>query len=325
MPSPQSAPIRSLCLLKYGPVEDDRRRGAIWRTMCGVSEDVTACLLRLGGVASRADLLRLVGRGSLDTALRKGEVEIVAHGIYRLQGADTARTAAHALCGTVSHLSAALHWGWAVKTVPALPEVTVGRKRNLTGAQRKLARIAFCDLLPDDHHDGVTSQDRTLVDCLRREEVDSGYAVADSAIRAGFAHPRLAALGRDARGPHAGKIRFVISRADGEADNPFESVLRAIADDVPGLSVRPQVPIFGPDFMGRPDLVDEALHIIIEADSFEWHGGRAQLQRDSRRYDEFAVSGWLVLRFSWEDVMFDPAWVREMLVRAVRLRSRTAA
>ncbi len=292
--------------------------------MCRVPEDVTSCMRRLGGVASRADLLRLTGRGPLDAALRRGDLAVVAHGIYRLADANSARIAAHALSGAVSHLSAALHWGWAVKTVPDLPEVIVARKRNLTSEQRKLARIAYADLSLDDQRDRVTSQDRTLVDCLRREDIDSGFAVADSALRAGFSHRTMAALGRDARGPHAGKIRYVIGRADGSAANPFESVLRSIADDVPGLTVRAQAPIFGPDFIGRPDLADEELRIILEADSFEWHGGRAELRRDSRRYDEFVVAGWLVLRFSWEDVMFDPAWVREMMVRAVRLRAGAA-
>lgn len=59
--------------------------------------------------------------------------------------------------------------------------------------------------------------------------------------------------------------------------------------------------------------------MVLEADSFEWHGRRDQLRRDARRYDQLVVDGWLVLRFSWEDVMFDPEFVRDVLVRAVAL------
>ena len=71
------------------------------------------------------------------------------------------------------------------------------------------------------------------------------------------------------------------------AANPFESVLRSICDDVPGLRVRPQVEIHDPHFLGRPDLVDDELRLVLEADSFEWHGGRAALARDASRYNAF--------------------------------------
>jgi very-short-patch-repair endonuclease len=55
----------------------------------------------------------------------------------------------------------------------------------------------------------------------------------------------------------------------------------------------------------RPDLVDEDLRLVLEADSFEWHGDRVALRDDARRYDLMVVNGWRVLRFAWEDVMFD--------------------
>jgi very-short-patch-repair endonuclease len=60
---------------------------------------------------------------------------------------------------------------------------------------------------------------------------------------------------------------------------------------------------------------------VIEADSFEWHGKRSALASDCRRYNRFVVRGWLVLRFSWEDVMFHPDQVRDVLVAAVELRT----
>ena len=62
--------------------------------------------------------------------------------------------------------------------------------------------------------------------------------------------------------------------------------------------------------------------IVLEADSFEWHGGREQLVRDARRYNDLAVDGWLVLRFSYEDVMFRPGRVAEVLGAAVDARTQ---
>jgi hypothetical protein len=63
----------------------------------------------------------------------------------------------------------------------------------------------------------------------------------------------------------------------------------------------------------RADLADRRRRIVVEADSFEWHGNRAALRRDCRRYDELVRAGWVVLRFSWEDVMFDSSWVMAVI------------
>ena len=62
--------------------------------------------------------------------------------------------------------------------------------------------------------------------------------------------------------------------------------------------------------------------LILEADSFEWHGSRRALVRDARRYNNFVIAGWLVLRFSWEDVMHHADDVLRVL-EAVESRGRT--
>lgn len=102
--------------------------------------------------------------------------------------------------------------------------------------------------------------------------------------------------------------------ADPRADNPFESVLRAIALDVPGLEVEPQQWVAD---VGRVDLMDLGRRLVIEAESFEFHSDRASLRRDVHRYTAFVRLGYRVVRFTWEDVMFDPAYVREVLVDLV--------
>lgn len=168
---------------------------------------------------------------------------------------------------------------------------------------------------------GRTSRERTLLDCLRSLPFAEALAVADSALREGFASGSLDALARDARGPGSAQVRTVASVADARAANPFESALRAICLEVDGLDVEPQVSIYDPRWLGRPDLVDRRLRMVLEADSFEWHGDRAALARDARRYNDLAVAGWLVLRFTWEDVMFHGDRVRAVLEAAVRERA----
>jgi len=68
--------------------------------------------------------------------------------------------------------------------------------------------------------------------------------------------------------------------------------------------------------------VDVDRRIILEADSFEWHGSRRALVRDARRYNNFVIAGWLVLRFSWEDVMHHPDDV-VCVLEAAASRGRT--
>ena len=271
-------------------------------------------LARWGGVAGRAALVAATSRAAVDRALRAGLVVRDAHGRYALPTADQARRAANRLSGVVSFRSAAAAWGWEQKTPAALPDVTVPRKRRVPASARAGVELHRADLRPDERSGIVTSRSRTLADCLRFLPFDEALAVADSALRHRDVTPAdLGALAAGLRGPGSAQARRVAGQADARAANPFESVLRAISLEVPGLRMVPQVPIRLRTRTIRPDLVDEALGVVAEADSFEWHGDRAALRRDCRRYNQLVLRGWRVLRFSWEDVMFEPAYVRACL------------
>src|SRR4029079_3609896 len=84
---------------------------------------------------------------------------------------------------------------------------------------------------------------------------------------------------------------------------PVESAIRAVALEVPGLEVTPQLLVPG---VGRPALLDQRLGIVIECDSFGFHAERGDLTRDCERYNAFALRGLVVLRFTWEHAMFHP-------------------
>lgn len=272
-------------------------------------------LHRLGGVASRAVLIELTCRREVDRALREQRIVRVARGRYALPTAGEARRQAARLHGAASHLSAAAHWGWEVKSPPTLPSVSVDRDRKITARQREGVELHWTRFADGDLVDGwVTSPARTFVDCCRDLAFDEALAVADSALRnRTLTRADLLRLGRAARGPGSARCARVAREATDRAANPFESVLRAIALDVPGLDVRPQVLLVDKPFPVRPDLVDDRLRVAIEADSFEWHGSREALRRDCRRYTLLALNGWRVVRFSWEDVMFNAGYVRQVL------------
>ena len=76
--------------------------------------------------------------------------------------------------------------------------------------------------------------------------------------------------------------------------------------------------------VGPARLVDRELRVVLEADSFAWHGGRQALARVARRYNRLVVDGWAVLRFAVGGrACPGPDDVREILVAVVDLVQRT--
>lgn len=304
--------------MNHEPVESRSPPEAVSGHAHGVVMSVAEWLVELGGVARRSSLLRLVDRRELEGAVAAGLVVRDGRGVYALPTADQARRVAARLGGVLSLTSAALAYGWAVKTVPERPHVTVGRGRK-PGSRARLAQMHWVDLQPHEVVDGVTTQEVTLRHCLRGLPDDEALAVADSALRESGCHQLLQGVADRARGPGSPRMRRLASEASELAANPFESTLRAICLTVPGLSMRPQVSVRDGSFSARADLADETLRIICEADSFAWHGSRSALASDARRYNRMVIAGWIVLRFSYEDVMFHPDEVRVVLLEAVAL------
>lgn len=253
---------------------------------------LTEVLERMGGVGTRAALVSATSASEFRAAVRSGDVVKDTYGRYASPVTASALRAANALSGVVSHRTAALHWGWEVKTIPELPDVTVRRKRHLAPGQADDVTLHWADLRPGQVVGVVTSPDRTLVDCLRGLPFDEALAIADSALRhRAVSKPRLVALAAAIRGPGAPQARRVAAEATHLAANPFESVLRAIALDVPGLDLRPQVVITDEDGAGRTDLADRRRRWIVEAESHSFHSRRGALRRDCRRYTKLVLSG----------------------------------
>lgn len=160
----------------------------------------------------------------------------------------------------------------------------------------------------------MTTPLRTVVDCARTMPLPEALAVADSALRRGLlTEDELAARAAATRGPGSSAVRLVARSASADAANPFESALRGLALQAGVRGLRPQVVLEVRSGKVRPDLVDRRLRLVAEADSFAWHGQRSALASDCRRYDELVADRWTVLRFAWEQVMFDQEWVREVL------------
>lgn len=274
--------------------------------------DPADLLRQAGGISTRRALVAACGRSEVDRALAAGALVVLARGRYALPVVDEAARQAHTLSGVLSHTSAALHHGWEVLRVPDRPHVTLPTKRKVAPDLRAVVELHRGDLHHDDIDGIATGRELTLTQCLRVLPLDEALAVADSALRHGE-EATLRRVAATARGPGSQQVRRVAACASPDAANPFESGLRAHGLDVPGLSLRPQVLIRTTQAWVRPDLVDVDRRVVVEADSFEWHGGRRALRKDAQRYNALVVDGWDVLRFAWEDVMFDPDGVRAVL------------
>lgn len=284
--------------------------------------EVVSAIERLGGVASRAALLRATSRAEVDRALAVGAVVRVGQGRYVLPGTDDATSLAFRLNGHLSLTNAALHHGWEVKTAPKVPHVVFPRKRHLSVVGRRQVVVHRADLGPDDVSGLATSRELTLMQCLRSLPDDEALAIADSALRHGEA-ATLRRVMENVRGTGSSKVRRIGAQADARAANPFESVTRAICLQVPGLRVTPQAVLSTQHYWACPDLVDRERRIVVECDSWEWHGNRQGFLKDVRRYTLLSADGWTVLRFTWDDVMLRPAWARGVLRRAVGEDART--
>ena len=255
--------------------------------------------------------------------MTSGQVVRVARGRYALPTDDVARRLAHELTGTAALITAAAHWEWARMWEPRRPQIAVPRGRNVHQDQRDRVDLKWRTIPATDVVDGwVTSRERTLLDCATLLPFNQALAITDSALR-DRAVTRSDLLARAATLPrlHRGRVEHVISVASPLAANPFESALRAIAMGVGGLDVRCQVRIDDDrGWVGRVDLADRALRVVIEADSMEYHGEREAMDKDVERYTRLSCDGWLVLRFTWYHVMTRPHWVAEMLAKAVEQR-----
>ena len=269
-----------------------------------------------GGLATAAQIITAFDRPRFERAVADGQVRRVARGRYATYAVDSARDAAVSLTGVVSGLSAAQWWDWEVKRQPERPVVTVPRNRSV---RRDGVVVQRRDLPEGAVVDGIVlSKAETVVDCARSLPFDEALAVADSALRDPTVTRAELLRAADAS-PRWGraKVQRVVELADARADNPFESCVRALALDVPGLTLEPQVQV---DNVGWADLVDVRLRIVVECDSWAFHSGPDLFRRDVRRYTDMVRRGWLVVRFVWEDVTGRPDRVRDVLTQVVRLR-----
>ncbi len=258
------------------------------------------------------------------TRLHSGMWTLAKRGVYQLaeprDRRDLMRTVLATWPGSVvSHESAAALHGFPFveakgitvshhsRTTHEFPEIDVRRNHDL-----------------DDWHvttvggDRVTTVARTIVDLAGDRSVRHTGAILDRLVSDGKVDifevaAVLAATGRRGK-PGTTKMREVLEERIGEDHSSSELERRGrkvIA--VAGLPLPvPEYPI--PWTVNRR--FDDAYpdkKIGIEWDSIRFHGQKASFEADRVRDRDAALNGWVILRFTWEDVHARPHVIVEAL------------
>ncbi|WP_232828224.1 DUF559 domain-containing protein [Kribbella monticola] len=281
-------------------------------------ETVPEVLARLRGRATFAELTQVISKRELMAAVSSGTVVRLARGIYTLPGPLTAKRVATAYDGVVSHQSAALAWHLPLLAPPETPHITLPPKRRRRPGPP--AVLHWAPIASADHPRRLTSLLRTVLDCARILPFGEALAVADAALAGRLTRHRLIGASIAMRGPGSRNARQVAAAATGAAESFLESMLRALVVQAGLEGFEPQVLVERKRFRARVDLGHREAKIAVEAEGYAFHGSSGDFAADCRRYDELVAAGWLVLRFTYQQVLFEPDWVIATIQDALKQR-----
>jgi len=184
--------------------------------------------------------------------------------------------------------------------------------------------IGLVQVLPDGRRFAPAMQ--ALLDTLVRLDTAAGADLLDAALQQrvidalSFADAVQERCGRGRTG--AACLRALRDRALSGSRSEAEQRMGALLRRCPtgpwtaNLAVR--------DAAGRLvaeiDFAHERLRIAIEVDGRAHHSDRRSFERDRTRQNLLVVAGWLVLRFTWEQMTQRPDEVLAAIDAAVRMR-----
>ncbi len=184
-------------------------------------------------------------------------------------------------------------------------------------------------ILPPDHVDvhrrmRVTTQPRTVIDCLRLAPRHRAEAMLDRALlQRWITVDELAALVRQLAGQHGvPQLRSLLADVVAGARSRAERLAQELVahTGVEGWQWNHAVRLAG----GETVILDAALprlRIAIEIDGRAFHVDADRFQRDRTKQNALVAAGWTVLRFTWWDLTQRPDYVVETIRRAVALAS----
>ena len=277
-----------------------------------------------GGVITRVEALALgMSSAMLTRRIQTGHLIPVARGIYVQPGVLGAertllRAATGALNAVASHESAArLHGLEGLDRRPVA--VTVPVRRSYRFADVQVHQLT--DLTEDETTEilGIPTTDphRTILDLAAVLPSQLLAAVTDQTVRMRLTSykaiwERLERTARKGK-PGVRKLRAVLEPRLGGKFVSGSTLETRLLDVLHGGQLPMPDTQFKPPWLkhmdGRVDVAYAEQCLIVEADSRRWHGSPEAFQIDRRRDNLAQLAGWMILRFTWEDVTERPGYV----------------
>ena len=222
----------------------------------------------------------------------------------------------------VSHETAGQLWGLCVSGGLHGTSLSSRRTRAVTTHRAVLASSDTIDV------DGlrVTAPPRTVADLLCALEPPDSVAMACDALRRGILSPdELKCAADAATGRHgAAQARFVARTCAGRPYSVLEwQFHRRVGALGPGWLFNTAVHDDEGE-IGDVDALHASTKIIVELDGQQFHGPD-RFQADRTRDQRLAAAGYIVLRFTWDDMINHPDDVVERIRRTMAHRARLAA
>ena len=166
-----------------------------------------------------------------------------------------------------------------------------------------------------------------LVDCLTVLPASEASNLLDAALQRRYVRPESVAqdlsarLGRGRR--NASGLRELVARATSgsrsEAEHRMARLLKRSGTGpwVPNFPLRDS----SGQVAAEIDFAHVGLRIAIEVDGRAFHSDRRSFERDRWRQNALTVGGWLVLRFTWEQITGNPEEVIALIRAAIAQRA----
>jgi very-short-patch-repair endonuclease len=274
------------------------------------------------GVVARQQLLA-AGQSArvIRRAVEAGRLRPVFRGIYAVGHVALRREgwwmAALLACGdgaALSHLTAATLWQ--LRTCPILPIDVItstdhGRKHTRITTHR--TRLHPFDALVIDGL-RVTTPSRTIVDLAALLEARALREAVERAqdVRRFDPQDIAATLARAPRRKGTRRLTDLIALIQPDKDNARSHLERLfLALTRAARLLRPEVNI---EIGGRRrDFAWPDRRLVVEVDGYRYHSSRQARLRDNRRDRELTALGWRPVRFTYEEVAFEPTEVAKEL------------
>ncbi len=277
-----------------------------------------------GGNVTRRQLLDAgLSSTAIATRVRRGDLHRRHHAVYGLghqapvvHGAEFAAVLACGEGAVVSHESAAAVWCPQQLEAPSEVTLTVVR-RKVRPRGITVHRVGHLDHHDIRHLDGlaVTSPARTVLDLAAINHSSREAVFAEMLARRMVNESQLeAALKRAGRRRGASLVRALIgANQQGFTRSKAERRLRRLC-----RTARLPAPVANVKVAGyEVDLVWPEQRLVVEFDSFQFHGHRAAFERDRRKDQVLMTAGYRVVRVTWRQLIDEPLTVLVVIAGAL--------